>query len=1020
MERKNGNKFLVLDGHSLVYRAFFALPLDLQTKKGLHTNAVLGFTNMLLRLIGDQTPAYILTTFDYPAPTFRHRVFQAYKATREKTPHELQEQLPLIKEILQAFNIAIWEMEGYEADDLLGAFARLGEKAGLATYIVTADADAYQLLSAQVKILITRRGITRLEEFTVEKFWEDYGLAPHQWVDFKALKGDTSDNIPGVPGIGEKRALQLLKEYHSLEQVLAHARQVPGKMGENLSAYSAQALMSKELATICVDVPLDLSLRDCRLIEPNWDNLLQIFNRLELRGLAKKIPELAHRYKKITNIAAAVPGPCPTANAPSNFASIPVPATDPAPAAAAKPVQFTLEGGKEEGAFKPEGRRFQIPCVSRATDVDNVLQDSIIIKSAGDLQRLTELCQKMAPSSPFALLLDTVPARLHQATSSVKGLALALTEKNIFYISLTGGDEEKKGSGNGEETRGEGLFKGNFAEVPKVDGSKQNSVEDNGEIFAGTITFSAALRALQALLERPEGMLITHDLKPLLKHLTTNGIHPVCPAFDTLLAAYLLQPERPAYHLPSFCEEYLSLSLPAADKGLPAEEASRKRIQLLTLCARHLFALKEAFLESMESRQLKDLFFQLEMPLVPVLAKMELRGIKIEAGVWEKLAAEMEKGLARLEKEIMTQAGEEFNLNSPQQLSYILFEKLGLPIIRRTKTGYSTDARVLQELSALHPLVAQIMEYRTLAKLKNTYLQGMHSLIHPRTGKIHTTFNQAVTATGRLSSKDPNLQNIPIRLAEGRRLRQAFIPADPGNLLLSADYSQIELRVMAHLSQDPGLVTAFQNDEDIHRRTAAEVFNVSPAEVTPLMRERAKAVNFGIIYGISDYGLAQGLQISRAEARRYIESYFDRYPGVKKYAGECIHLAREKGYVTTLLKRRRYLPEINHPSFSRRSVAERAARNTPIQGSAADLIKAAMLAIDEELESKKLTAAMLLQVHDELIFELPPAELPGVTGAVKKLMENIFPLLVPLKVELKTGPDWYHLAPFAGNLTLST
>lgn len=972
MEQKNGNKFLILDGHSLVYRAFFALPLELQTKKGLHTNAVLGFTNMLLRLVEDQSPAYILTTFDYPAPTFRHRVFRDYKATREKTPPELKEQLPLIKEVLEALNVAIWEMEGYEADDLLGAFAGQGKKAGLLTCIVTADADVYQLLSPQVKILITRRGITRLEELTLEKFHENYGLTPGQWADYKALKGDSSDNIPGVPGIGKKRALQLLKKYGSLEQVLAHARDIPGKMGENLSAYAEQALMSKELATICADIPLGLSLADCRLQEPDWDSLQQIFNRLELRSLAKKMPELARRYQKKEDISAAL-----------------------SPDSSAGPVQFTLDGGKEGGVSQ------NAPPLSwkhQECDGEGNPQKSIIIKNDKDLQQLAELCRKPDPAPSFALLLDTGPLR-PRADRAIRGLACALSGEDVFYIPL---------SSNGEEKGKEGRRSG-----PDVPGKSHG--EGSGENPRGTTTLSAAFQALQPLLENPEGELITHDLKPLFKLLIMEGIKPVCPAFDTLLAAYLLQPERRSYRLSVLCEEYLEQPVPAVGKSLPAEEEARQRIDLLTLCSRHLFALKDILFANLESRQLKDLFFRLEMPLIPVLAKMELRGIKVTTRVWDELAVEMEENMNRLEKVIMTLAGEEFNLNSPQQLSYILFEKLGLPVIRRTKTGYSTDARVLQELSGKHPLVARIMEYRTVAKLKNTYLQGMRTLIDPRTGKIHTTFNQAVTATGRLSSKDPNLQNIPIRLSEGRRLRQAFIPAHPDYLLLAADYSQIELRVMAHLSRDPGLVDAFQKGEDIHRRTAAEVAGVSPAEVTPLMREQAKAVNYGIIYGISDYGLAQDLRISRAEARQYIQSYFTRYPGVKRYADECIRLAREKGYVTTLLKRRRYLPEINHPGFPRRSVAERAARNTPIQGSAADLIKAAMLAIDEGLGKKGLVAAMLLQVHDELIFELPPAELPAAATLVQELMENIFPLSVPLKVELKVGPDWYRLEPYVVN-----
>ncbi|MGI5823291.1 MAG: DNA polymerase I [Dethiobacteria bacterium] len=957
MVQKEGKKFLILDGHSLAFRAFFALPLELKTKKGLHTNAVLGFTNMLLRLLADESPAYILATFDYPAPTFRHRAYSAYKATREKTPAEMHEQLPLIKEVLQALQIAVCEMEGYEADDLLGTFAQQGEKAGLTTCIVTADADAYQLLSPQVKILVTRRGITKLEELTLEKFKEEYSLTPSQWVDYKALKGDSADNIPGVPGIGKKRALGLLKEYGSLEEVLAHAGKIPGKMGENLSVYAEQARLSKELATICLDIPLNLSLEECRLKEPDWDGLQQVFTQLEFKALANKVAGLARRYQKTAGTA-----------------------TVQEPVVAGKAVQFTLAaGGEEDPGPSPvqekQSREYRVEPGAAG-------KNAVIINTVNALQQVIARHRAQGFSNSFSLLLDTGFTR---KSAAVKGLACALTAEDVFYIPLS----EQQGSK--EEAGGEGA-KG----------------EERPEI-----TLAAALKILQPLFENPAGRLIAHNLKPLLKHLLSNKINLAGRAFDTQLAAYLLQPERPAYHLDVLFEEYLGFSFPLADKGLSAEETNRQKINFLTLCARHLSELKEILLHNLAARQLKDLLFNLEMPLTHVLAKMELKGIRVREDVMEKLAAEMEESMALLEKDIMELAGEEFNLNSPQQLSYILFEKLGLPVIRRTKTGYSTDARVLQELSVLHPLAAQIIAYRSLAKLKNTYLQGLLPLIDPRTGKIHTTFNQAVTATGRLSSRDPNLQNIPIRLAAGRRLRQAFTPSQPDYLLLAADYSQIELRVMAHLSQDPGLVDAFQKDEDIHTRTAAEVFNISPAEVTPLLRDRAKAVNFGIIYGISDYGLSQDLQISRAEARQYIQSYFARYPGVKKYADECIRLAREKGYVTTLMNRRRYLADINHPNFSRRSVAERAARNTPIQGSAADIIKAAMLAVDRELDKKGLAAAMLLQVHDELIFEVPPAALDEVAHTVKRLMEEIFPLLVRLKVDLKIGRDWYHLEPYA-------
>lgn len=923
-EKKGEGKFLILDGHSLAYRAFYALPLGLKTKKGLHTNAILGFTNMLLRLLKNEHPQYLVTTFDYPAPTFRHRSYSAYKATREKTPAELKEQVPLIKEILKAFNIIIFEVEGYEADDLIGTFAVQGEKAGLAPFIVTADADAYQLLSSRTKILITRKGITKLEEFNLEKMQELYGITPRQWVDFKALKGDSSDNIPGVPGIGEKRALQLIKEYGSLEEIIEHSSDIPGKVGKNLKLYAQQALLSKELATIRNDVPVKLQVEECRYRKADSEALYKIFKELEFNSLLEKIPEFSE-FKKS-----------------SGEQSI---------------KQHTLFADdyllKEDKPSEP---------VSGAAD--GLIGESIFFLT--DVEDLKHLCRSLQKAEEFVILSD-------QDTRSKKsflgGMAFAVKEGEVFYLPF-----------------------------------------NNRKVLAPARVF----QKLREIMEDTRKTLITHDLKPLLKQLAQSGIKPDCSFFDTLLAAYLIEADRPAYHLPVMFEEYLGFSVPEPEKGLPEEELARQKARYLSACARHLFALKETLLIGLKDRSLKDLFLKIELPLVWVLAKMELRGIKVREDVWDKLAAEMDESMSLLEKEIMELAGEDFNLNSPRQLSYILFEKLKLPVVRRIKTGFSTDARVLQELSASHPIVAKIMEYRTVAKLKSTYLEGLRPLINPETGKIHTTFNQTVTATGRLSSRDPNLQNIPVRLEEGRRLRQAFVPSDEGSLLLSADYSQIELRIMAHLSRDPNLVDAFLKDQDIHTRTAAEVFNVPLEEVTPLMRNRAKAVNFGIIYGISDYGLSQDLQISRAEARKYIENYFARYTGVKRYVEECIKTAREKGYVTTVMDRRRYLPDINHPNFSRRSFAERIARNTPIQGSAADIIKSAMLSIDKWLEENGFKAAMLLQVHDELIFEVPHEELDKVAAGIKSLMEGVFPLTVPLKVDLKVGRDWYHLVPLEG------
>jgi DNA polymerase-1 len=941
-KEKTGGKFLIMDGHSLAYRAFFALPLELQTKKGLHTNAVLGFTRMLLRLLQDESPDYLLVTFDYPAPTFRHQTYSRYKATREKTPGEMTEQMPLVKEILQAFNISFIELEGYEADDLIGTFAVKGEEAGLDTFIVTADADAYQLLTPKVKVLITRKGISQLEVFSIESLQEKYGLTPGQWIDFKALKGDSSDNIPGVPGIGEKRAMQLLKEYGALEEVIRHVNDIPGKVGKSLSAYTRQALISKDLVTIQKDIPLDLEVEACRLQTPDWQSLYKIFRALEFNNIIDKIPELA----KIKNGAAAKA----EANSDGEGCF----------------QQTVLWDEKGNGDFvQPSEEKQRLDNAAEHEAAGLNADSDFGLFWVNNVEDLQLLIKELKEVHTVTLLPDTLSPR---ENGSFPGLFCAVEGKGVYYIPL---NEQEK------------------------------------------ITPGEVLDLLKPVFENPEQLLLVHDLKPLMKYLMENGIDLKCAFFDTLLAAYLLEPERPAYPLSLLYEEYEGLSLPEPEKGVGEEQARKERLYFLTLCTLKLNGLKETLLAGLEARKLKNLYFELELPLVRVLAKMELRGIDVRKDVLEELAAGNEKSMAELEKEIMELAGMEFNLNSPRQLSNVLFEHLNLPVIRRIKTGYSTDARVLQELSVHHPVVEKILEYRMLSKLKTTYLEGLKPLISP-SGKIHTTFNQTVTATGRLSSKDPNLQNIPVRLEEGRRLRNAFTPSHAGNLLLAADYSQIELRIMAHLSQDTGLIDAFRKDQDIHTRTAAEVFNVPLAEVTSIMRSRAKAVNFGIIYGISDYGLSQGLHISRAEAREYIKSYFERYPGVKKYAEECISEAREKGYVTTVMNRRRYLRDINHRNHSRRSFAERMARNTPIQGSAADIIKAAMISIDYFLEEEGFQAAMLLQVHDELIFDVPRQELEEVSAKVKSLMESVLPLSVPLKVDLRVGRDWYHLEPIAG------
>ncbi len=912
-EREKKPTFYLLDGHSLAYRAFFALPLELATKQGLHTGAVLGFSNMLMRLKKDESPDYLAVAFDYPSFTFRHQKYDKYKATREKTPPEMSEQLPLIKDLLRAFRIPYFEKEGYEADDLIGTFARIGEEEGLQTVIVTADADVYQLLSPTVKVLITRKGISNLVEITPERLFDDFGLTPGQWIDFKALKGDSSDNVPGVPGIGEKRALQLLQKFSSLDELLLRRREVAGKLGESLDRHVDLALLSKELVTIDRQVPLDFSLEECRTSIPDTEALRHLFSYLEFNSLLKRIREFA--------------------------------GTD-----ADSP-------GENKRGIPGETKQGQISLLQ-----ESAWEEPRILSKSGDQAKYLG---RLAKAPAFVVLLSLQKESLPPFKNVCRGMVFSLDGERPVYILLK------------DDLPVTGQFQG----------------------------------MLSKIFEDPSGSLITHDLKVLLKYLLNNGISLKRSAFDTLLAAYLLEADKPGYQLPLLLEEYLGREVGRLGKKLSGEEKEKQKLRLLAQCAGGLFPLQGTLKTNLQLRRLGDLFVNLELPLAPVLAKMELRGIEVDGKVLRELAAEMEAEILLLEKEITAMAGQTFNLNSPQQLSHILFEKLKLPVVRKTKTGYSTDARVLQELSAFHPIANLLYEYRTITKIKNTYLKGLLPFIDKKTGRIHTTFNQAVTATGRLSSSDPNLQNIPVKLESGRRLRRAFVPSD-SNILLAADYSQIELRIMAHLSQDASLIDAFRNGEDIHLRTAAEVFGVSADQVTPEMRNRAKAVNFGIIYGISDYGLSQDLQITRAEAGQYIKQYFQRYPGVERYIKDCISAAREQGFVSTVMGRRRYIQDINHTNFSRRSFAERMARNTPVQGSAADIIKAAMLAIDGELEKGQLGAFMLLQVHDELIFEVTPGDLKKTGLMVQERMEGVFPLSVPLKVDLKTGKDWYNLSPW--------
>lgn len=887
-----GKKLILIDGNSLVHRAFHAIP-PLTTGTGQHTNAVYGFTTMFLRLLEDERPDYLAVAFDKGKVTFRHGEFEDYKANRTETPDELRSQFPLVKELLEAYRVPIFEQEGYEADDLLGTLARKAEAEGFSVLIVSGDRDVLQLVSPRVTVLFTRRGISELEVMDAGAVEEYLGVPPEQVADYKGLVGDQSDNIPGVPGIGPKTATKLLKEFENLEEILSDLEGVRQKgVRSKLEEYCEQARLSKRLATIVCDIPLDVDWEELQRKEPDWDAVTSLFRELEFRSLLQRVaPDL--------------------------------------------PVQ--VETGYQ------------------------------VVASPSQLEALAARSREEGKLA-FTLIGSGEDPRQRENL----GCALALPGRELYYLPRSLWQEVK-------------------ADL-------------------------AVAKVMASLFSEAAVKKYTHDAKAAYQLLNLYQIQLAGLAMDTMIASYLLNPAA-SHSLDQIASTYLNEAVPSWEelvgKGKKAvKPTSLKEEDLAPFMATRtavLLPLQERLAAELERLDLATLYEEVELPLIQVLAAMEEEGVTIDTDALAEMGAEIGYKLAAIEGEIYQMAGEEFNLNSPKQLSTILFEKLKLPVIKRTKTGYSTDAEVLEKLADVHPIVERILEYRQLMKLKSTYIDGLMALVDPATGKVHTTFNQAVTTTGRLSSTEPNLQNIPIRLELGRRLRKAFVPGRSGDLILAADYSQIELRVLAHISQDPYLLESFRRGQDVHRRTAAEIFGVSLEEVTPEMRERAKAVNFGIVYGISDYGLSRDLGVPRREAKEYIDNYFARYAGVKAYIDGIVAEAREKGYVTTLMKRRRYLPDINSRNYTLRSFAERTAMNTPIQGSAADIIKTAMVEVFRQLKERRLATRLLLQVHDELIFTVPREELAEVKALVKECMEGAVELDVPLVVELKVGENWYEV-----------
>ena len=877
-------KIVLIDGHSILNRAFYGLP-DLTNSEGLHTNAVYGFLNILFRTLEEEQPQYLVVAFDVHAPTFRHQMYADYKGTRKPMPSELREQVPMLKEVLRAMDIELVEKAGYEADDILGTLAERCEKKGMEVTVVSGDRDILQLASDRIMIRMpkTVRGKTTIENYHAKEVLERYQVEPKQIIELKALMGDTSDNIPGIPGVGEKTATKLIVEYGSIENAYVHVEEIrPNKAKESLKNNYDLAVMSKKLATIDTNAPVECDLEHAKIRNLYTEEAYEMFRRLDFKNLL----------------------------------------------------------GRFDSAAVKE-------------------QDSLFIRVETDLEE-AEALLKQATVQP-AVGLELLESTAHE----ILGLAVAWEkdgEPEVCYIPAL-------------ETVTVGFLK-----------------EKTEELFAAV------------------EKVCVMDIKKLLKNV--KNIRPE-QVFDAGIAAYLLNPLKNTYTYDDLAKEYLQVYLPSTEEifdtaKLPDLAAVSDELAgcYAGNMAYAVYRVREIMEQRLEAEGMSRLYQEIEIPLAFTLADMEEAGIRVEAEELKAYGERLQVRIGELEEKIYQEAGETFNINSPKQLGVILFEKLQLPGGRKTKSGYSTAADVLEKLAPDHPIVSDILEYRQLAKLKSTYADGLSAFIGPD-GRIHSTFNQTITATGRISSTEPNLQNIPVRMELGRLIRKVFLPAD-GCVFIDADYSQIELRVLAHMSGDEKLIAAYRQAEDIHRITASEVFHVPFDEVTPLQRRNAKAVNFGIVYGISSFGLSQDLSISRKEAQQYIEKYFETYPGIKGFLDGCVEQAKEQGYSVTMFGRRRPVPELKSSNFMQRSFGERVAMNAPIQGTAADIIKIAMIRVNERLKREQLRARLLLQVHDELLIEAPLEEVDQVQRILEEEMTHAADLKVKLEIDMHTGNSWYE------------
>lgn len=880
-------KIMLIDGNSIVNRAFYGVPL-LTNGEGRYTNGVYGFLNILFKLLDEEQPDYLAVAFDLHAPTFRHRTFDGYKGTRKGMPEELREQMPLLKEVLQAMHIPIFEQEGFEADDILGTLSALAEKNGIVPVVVSGDRDLLQLAGETLKVRIpkTKGGRTETEDYYAADVQAKYGVTPAEFIDMKALMGDASDNIPGVPGIGEKTAAKIITQYHDIETAIAHAAEIkPKKASENLAAYQEQARLSKFLATIVRDMPLEWDKEILKIGDMFNQTAYELVKRLEFKSMFSRFEGSAS-----------------------------------APKQAEQTYRFVAD---REGA---------------------------------------------------------------------KEVLAALKKGEVGYAFVY----------ENEEGQGLALYQEQLGGV-WMEASMAFLMQELLEIFQPFFADSAYRK-------------IGHDVKKDIRFLRSYGYDGFTAEFDTAIGAYILNATGSSYEYDDIAAAFLNETYPSQEEVF-GKGRTKKAFAALPEAERTAYGARQAEIffrarkvmeERLAENEQKSLFYDMEMPLIYVLADMEKYGIKVDKAALLAYQKRLGESLDGMEEEIYALAGEKFNINSPKQLGVILFERLGLKGGKKTKTGYSTAADVLEKLRTEHPIVERILHYRQLAKLKSTYADGLLAVMDAETEKIYSTFNQTITATGRISSTEPNLQNIPVRLELGRELRKIFIPESAEFCFLDADYSQIELRVLAHISGDESLIAAFKSNQDIHRMTASQVFHVPFDEVTPLQRSNAKAVNFGIIYGKGAFSLGQDLGISRKEAEEYINAYFARYPKIKTFMEDTIKNGAKNGYVSTLWNRRRNMPELQSSNFMQRAAGERAAMNMPIQGTAADIIKLAMIKVHRALQEGGYRSRLILQVHDELLIEAYKEEKDAVAKILKENMEHAADLLVPLDVDVHEGASWFE------------